>query len=59
MVLARGVDGLIIGNTTTARPEVVTGRWRDEPGGLSGAPLLLRSTEQLLRFHRLTGAPCR
>jgi dihydroorotate dehydrogenase len=56
VALGRRIDGLIIGNTTTARPEVVSGhRHRDEPGGLSGAPLFLRSTEQLGRFHRLTG----
>jgi dihydroorotate dehydrogenase len=54
VALARGIDGLIISNTTTARPQVVTSRHRAEPGGLSGAPLFLRSTEQLGRFHRLT-----
>jgi dihydroorotate dehydrogenase len=55
VALGRGVDGLIISNTTTERPEVVRGRYRAEPGGLSGAPLFLKSTEQLGRFHRLTG----
>ena len=30
-------------------------RCRDEPGGLSGAPLFLKATEQLGRFYRLTG----
>jgi dihydroorotate dehydrogenase len=54
VVTSRGADGLIVGNTTIARPPVVAGRHR-ETGGLSGAPLFLRSTEQLLRFHRLTG----
>jgi len=55
VALARGVDGLIVGNTTIERPEIVPGRYRDEPGGLSGAPLFLKSTEQLGRFYRLTG----
>jgi dihydroorotate dehydrogenase len=55
VALARAVDGLIIGNTTIDRPEVVPSRYRGEPGGLSGAPLLLKSTEQLGRFYRLTG----
>jgi dihydroorotate dehydrogenase len=55
VVLARGLDGLIVGNTTIERPEIVTGRMRNEPGGLSGAPLFLKSTEQLARFWRLTG----
>jgi dihydroorotate dehydrogenase len=55
IVLARGLDGLIVGNTTVERPEIVTGRMRNAPGGLSGAPLFLKSTEQLARFWRLTG----
>ena len=54
VALARGIDGLIIGNTTTARPDLLTGRRRAEAGGLSGAPLAARSTEQLGRFFRLT-----
>ena len=55
VVTSRGVDGLIVGNTTTARPPVIGGRHRDAVGGLSGAPLFLRSTEQLLRLRCLTG----
>jgi len=55
VVTARAVDGLIIGNTTIDRPLALTGRYRAEAGGLSGGPLFLRSTEQLLRFRRLTG----
>jgi dihydroorotate dehydrogenase len=52
--LAAGIDGLIVGNTTLARPESLTSRHRGEAGGLSGAPLLARSTAQLARLHRLT-----
>jgi dihydroorotate dehydrogenase len=55
VALARGVEGLIISNTTIERPQIVPVRYRDEPGGLSGAPLFLKSTEQLGRFYRLTG----
>jgi dihydroorotate dehydrogenase len=55
VVLAHGADGLIVGNTTIERPEVVPVRYRGEPGGLSGAPLFLKATEQLGRFYRLTG----
>ena len=55
VALARGADGLIISNTTIERPQVVTGRRRSEPGGLSGAPLFLKATEQLGRCYRLTG----
>jgi dihydroorotate dehydrogenase len=54
VALLRGADGLIISNTTVERPQVVTGRRRGEPGGLSGAPLFLKATEQLGRFYRLT-----
>ncbi len=46
---------MIISNTTVDRPDIVTGRHRDEAGGLSGAPLFLRATEQLRRFFILTG----
>jgi len=55
VALALGIDGLIVSNTTIARPDVVTGRDRDQAGGLSGTPLFLRATEQLGRFFRLTG----
>lgn len=53
--LAAGVEGLIVANTTLARPEGLVGRHRDEAGGLSGAPLLAPSTAQLARIWRLTG----
>ncbi len=53
-VLVAGIDGLIIGNTTLARPAGLAGRHKREAGGLSGAPLLVRSTAQLARLHRLT-----
>jgi dihydroorotate dehydrogenase len=55
VALARGIDGLIISNTTIGRPDVLTGRHRDEAGGLSGAPLSSCSTAQVGRFFRLTG----
>jgi dihydroorotate dehydrogenase len=55
VALARGADGLIISNTTVERPPIVTGPRRAEGGGLSGAPLFLKATEQLGRFYRLTG----
>ena len=54
VALQLGIDGLIISNTTVDRPEIVTGRYRDETGGLSGVPLFLRATEQLRRFFLLT-----
>jgi dihydroorotate dehydrogenase len=52
--LAAGIDGLIVANTTLARPEGLRSRPRQEAGGLSGAPLLAPSTAQLRRIYRLT-----
>jgi dihydroorotate dehydrogenase len=54
VALARSIDGLIIGNTTIARPSDRDGHWRGQAGGLSGPPLLDASTAQLRRFFRLT-----
>ena len=48
-----GIDGVIISNTTLAR-DGIGGRHADEAGGLSGAPLLERSTRLLARFSLLT-----
>lgn len=49
--LTFGLDGLIVSNTTVARPASLRGRWRDETGGLSGAPLFEPSTRLLAEFH--------
>lgn len=51
--VARGVAGLIVSNTTIARPDTLRSRHRAEAGGLSGAPLFARSTEVLRSVHRL------
>ena len=53
--LARNVAGLIISNTTIARPATLQGRHRTETGGLSGAPLMAPSTAMLAEAYRLTG----
>ena len=53
VLLARGVDGLIVSNTTTARPALRSNS-RDETGGLSGVPLLEPSTRILAEMYRLT-----
>jgi dihydroorotate dehydrogenase len=47
--------GLIVSNTTTARPPGLQGAARNEAGGLSGRPLFRPSTERLAQFYRLTG----
>ena len=52
---AFGLDGLIVANTTTARPATLRGHRRGETGGLSGAPLLGPSTELLRRFRSVAG----
>jgi dihydroorotate dehydrogenase len=49
--VAFGLDGLIVSNTTIARPDSLRGRRRGEAGGLSGAPLFGPSTALLREFH--------
>lgn len=53
LVLASDIDGLIVSNTTIARPTLKS-RHANETGGLSGAPLFVRSTEVLRTMRRLT-----
>jgi dihydroorotate dehydrogenase len=52
---ATGIDGLVVSNTTIARPAALPERWHHEAGGLSGAPLLAPSTALLHDMYRLTG----
>lgn len=47
VVLARGLDGLIVSNTTLSRQGVESDPTSKEAGGLSGAPLFIRSTVML------------
>jgi dihydroorotate dehydrogenase len=51
----RGVDGLIVANTTIARPASLTGDDRGEAGGLSGRPLFESSTRMLARAYLRCG----
>jgi dihydroorotate dehydrogenase len=53
--LTRRIDGLIVSNTTVARPASLTSRNRGESGGLSGRPLFTPSTRLLARAYLLTG----
>ncbi len=55
VALARGLDGLIVSNTTVARPGSLKSRHADETGGLSGAPLFEPSTAMLARIRDLSG----
>ncbi len=50
---ATEIDGLIVSNTTLARPSLKSANAR-ETGGLSGKPLFEPSTEILRRIYRLT-----
>ena len=55
VALARGLDALIVSNTTVARPDDLKSRYRTESGGLSGKPLFAPSTALLKDMRRLTG----
>jgi dihydroorotate dehydrogenase len=50
-----GIDGLIVSNTTIARPATLKSPHRGEAGGLSGVPLFRPSTALLAEMFRLTG----
>ena len=54
VALAAGIDGIIIANTTVARPGGLNNRHAAEAGGLSGRPLFAPSTALLAEFYRLT-----
>jgi dihydroorotate dehydrogenase len=54
LALAHKLDGLIVSNTTIARPSTLKSRYANETGGLSGAPLFVRSTAVLRQVRRLT-----
>ena len=53
---ATKVDGLVVSNTTVARPPEIQGLTHaQEAGGLSGPPLMEPSTRALSDMYRLTG----
>ncbi len=54
VVLAHGVDGIIVSNTTLSRHGLSKSA-ADEAGGLSGAPLFALSTRILARMYLETG----
>jgi dihydroorotate dehydrogenase len=55
IVLANGIDALIVSNTTLQRPDHLTSDNRDETGGLSGQPLFAISTHVLRLFAQALG----
>ena len=52
-----GIEGLIVSNTTTARPASLQSAHAKEQGGLSGAPLFEPSTQILRAMRRRTKLP--
>jgi dihydroorotate dehydrogenase len=54
VAIGRGVDALIVANTTIGRPDLRS-RHRGESGGLSGAPLKTLALAQLRAFRAATG----
>lgn len=53
-VALAGLDGLIVSNTTLARPPGLHDQAREETGGLSGRPLFEPSTRLLAEMYTLT-----
>jgi dihydroorotate dehydrogenase len=49
--VARGVDGMILGNTTIDRPSALRSKDAPEAGGLSGKPLFEKSTRMLAELY--------
>ncbi len=55
VTLASGIEGLIISNTTIARPVALKSAYAKETGGLSGTPLLAPSTGVLRAMRKRVG----
>ena len=53
-ILAGGVDGIVVSNTTLSRDGLTDRRFTAETGGLSGRPLFTRATRMLARVYRLS-----
>ena len=54
VALATGIDGIVVANTTLARPAGLRSGAAGEVGGLSGRPLFAPSTALLGEMYRLT-----
>jgi len=53
-----GIDAIIVANTTVSRP-ALTSKYRDEQGGLSGAPLKELALKALREFRQASGGEIR
>lgn len=54
-IAASGIDGLIATNTTISREAIAGQPHADEPGGLSGAPLLAPANRVLAKCRKMLG----
>jgi dihydroorotate dehydrogenase len=54
VIVANGVDGVVVSNTTLARDGLKDRSFACEGGGLSGRPLFARSTRMLAQVYKLT-----
>ncbi|MBB6468923.1 quinone-dependent dihydroorotate dehydrogenase [Aminobacter carboxidus] len=54
-VTEKGIDGVIVSNTTITRPTLHSPAHTGETGGLSGKPVFARSTAVLARMRKLLG----
>jgi dihydroorotate dehydrogenase len=54
LAIAHDLDGLIVSNTTVARPATLRSAAAHESGGLSGAPLMAPATIMLAKAARLS-----
>ncbi len=54
VLLSLKIDGVILGNTTLSRPDHLPADFREQKGGLSGAPLTDLSTAVIRRFYTVT-----
>jgi len=55
VIVANGIDGIVVSNTTLARDGLKDAAFAREAGGLSGRPLFARATRMLARVFKLTG----
>lgn len=55
LAIQQNTDGLILTNTTLERDVVQQSRYADEQGGLSGKPLMAKSTTILSNMYKLIG----
>jgi len=54
VIVANGVDGIVVSNTTLMRDGLKDATFARETGGLSGRPLFTRATRMLARVYQLT-----